>query len=428
MNNIYFCESIYNSILNKYQSFSGYRITKYAYNPFKALIEYLPIELNDIAKNVRLKKPILKLILELCTKETGERFLALNVYTKINTIYFDMYDCNWHLKANFKPKTILIFSEKDIYSMNDTKNCYYPSTFKDLKTFPNELVSIIVSCFTKTHIWKDFISNKFYPPVKINELSLYYNKKDYLEKTFNLNLSKSINKLPLNQSYAICCALKYIKSEQQPFIFNIKINFNIEYNIDKRKRKYIAANYLKLLLSTKNNNTDKTIINDYVDFSLQQGLPIDILAGKRKITTLHNEIVAEIILKSTRYSKIIIPETPLKYLKLPKEFVLLNTNKALINEGIINHNCVGGYSKKISSGKCVIYSANIKDEHLTIEIKLKKTKSGYKFYVNQCLKAYNNPCSPNILAYVKECLDKCSINAINKYKKQADNATKSNKL
>ena len=188
-----------------------------------------------------------------------------------------------------------------------------------------------------------------------------------------------------------------------------------KYNITKRKRESIAANYLKSLLSARLVDINQSVLNDYIDFSLQLCKPVDILAGKKRIVKLHNEITDEIIEKSNKLSKITIPETPLKYLKLPKEFVLLKSQKALINEGRINHNCVGAYGQDIISGKCVIYSANIQNEHLTIEIKFIKIKNEYKFYVAQCYKACNIPCSPDILAYVRECLAKCSDKAIKKY-------------
>lgn len=164
---------------------------------------------------------------------------------------------------------------------------------------------------------------------------------------------------------------------------------------------------------------EQSIINDYIDFSLQQGKPIDIFANKKKIITLHNELTKEIIEKANKRCKIIIPDTPLKYLKLPKEFVLLATRKALRNEGNLNHNCVGGYGKAITSGKCVVYSANIQDEHLTIEIRCRKAKSHYELYVSQCYKAYNQPCSEDTLAYVNDCLKQCSKRAIDKYLKKA---------
>lgn len=124
------------------------------------------------------------------------------------------------------------------------------------------------------------------------------------------------------------------------------------------------------------------------------------------------------MLKANRSSKTQIRETPLKYLKMPKEFVRLKTQEALIAEGKRNHNCVGGYWKRVLEGKSLIYSADIQNEHLTIEIRFCKTRSKtkkYNFYINQCYKAYNRPCSPSVLEYVKECLESNSENAIKEF-------------
>lgn len=432
MNDVNFCHKLYDDIMKIYNDTFAYRVTTYEDNPFKAQIEYIPVGFNDLINHITaldsisscvqfdLKESVFLLNIEVCTKETGECYLIIHVYSKLKTVCYDLSSKDWNLKTGNIQKKIFIFSEKDVYSMSNTNHRYYPTNLKDLSIFPKELISILVSRFndTDTYILKDFITDNFFPPVRLNEICLYHNKKDYLEKTFKLSLPKSVNKLPLNQSYAVCCALKYIKPEQQQLIFTLKYDFDAKYkkyNITKRKRESIAANYLKSLLSARLVDINQSVLNDYIDFSLQLCKPVDILAGKKRIVKLHNEITDEIIEKSNKLSKITIPETPLKYLKLPKEFVLLKSQKALINEGRINHNCVGAYGQDIISGKCVIYSANIHNEHLTIEIKFIKIKNEYKFYVAQCYKACNIPCSPDILAYVRECLAKCSDKAIKKY-------------
>lgn len=427
MNDVIFCHKLYDDLMKIYKDTSMYRITTYKDNPYKSQIECIPAGLNELVDKItaltsvssyvqlELRNPVFILELEVYTKKTGECSLEIYIYSDIKTVYYNLPSKNWHLKTGCNKKKIIVFSEKDIYSMRNMNGKYYPTNFKDLRIFPKELVSVLMPHFTETHIWKDFIADDFFPPVKLNELCLYHNKKDYLQKIFKLSLPKSINKLSLNQSYAICCALKYIKPEQQQIIFSLKFDFDMEYNIDKRKRKSIAADYLKRLLFERLVDIKISIVNDYIDFSLQQSRPIDMLVGKGKVISLHNEIAEEIIRKSNQCSKIIIPETPLKYLKLPKEFVLIKTQKALIDEGKINHNCVGGYGKKITSGKCVIYSANIRDEHLTIEIKFRKVKNEYKFYIAQCYKACNQPCSPDTLEYVKKCLAECTDKAVRKY-------------
>lgn len=256
-------------------------------------------------------------------------------------------------------------------------------------------------------------------------LKLYSDTSSYRITTYEDNLYKSkIEYIPVGFSEHID-NIKALGSISSYARFSLKNHLcNVNYNIDKRKQKSIAAIYLKSFFSARLNGfsarlngIEQSIVNDYVDFSLQQGKPIDILARKKKINTLHNELAREIIRKANGRCKIIIPDTPLKYLKLPEEFTLLATQKALTDEGNINHNCVGGYGKKITSGKCVVYSADIQGEHLTIEIRCRKAKKHYKFYVSQCYKTHNQPCSEDVLAYVNSCLENCSEKAINRYLK-----------
>lgn len=111
---------------------------------------------------------------------------------------------------------------------------------------------------------------------------------------------------------------------------------------------------------------------------------IDIKAGKKKIRKLHDKY-AERLLKKKHRGKIKIPETPLKYLKLPKEFILLDAPGALCQEQKRQHNCVSSYIGRIEKGSCIIYSADINGEHVTIETcdnrnQIQKNKRKIYFY------------------------------------------------
>lgn len=418
-----FCKDLYDDILKTYQDSQKYRITADENNGSNRLfIEYIPVELkkslkiiNRCLENVvsfiqfQLKNPIFKISIKLSTKEIGESYLFIKVY-KVKTFNVDILHNSSYLEHGNYSNELLVYSEDGVYSIN-YNNKYYPATFKSLKNFPDELIAILAKYFfPQTFIWKDFVKDRFFPPIKITELCKFYNKKDYLEKTFGLCLPKSVNKLPLNQSYAACCALKYVNDEQAQTILSSHFDFSGKYNIDKRKQKSIGETYLYKIMCKRFSDVDMmNIITDYIHFSLQMNTKIDVFAGKKKIIRLHDELAEKIMLKANRSFKTKIKETPLKYLKMPKEFVRLKTQRALTAEGMRNHNCVGGYWKQVLDGKSLIYSADIQDEHLTIEIRFRKSRSKtkkYNFFVNQCYKAYNEPCSPSVLEYVKECLSR----------------------
>lgn len=380
-----FCKDLYDDILKTYQAPSKYKLkTNEDGYSTSAIIEYIPSGINNFIESVlafsdvcsyidfQLKNPVFKISIKLSTKETGEDYLFIKVYPNIKTACIDISEESYYLRYGNYSNELLIYSENSIFSS-----------------------------------------------IKITELCKFYNKRDYLEKTFDLRLPKSVNKLPLNQSYAACCALKYVNDEQTELLFSSQFDFSRKYNIDKRKQKSIGIDYLYTLMSKRFSDVNMLdIIADYIYFSLQLNKKIDAFAGKKKIIKLHDELAEKIMLKANRSSKTQIRETPLKYLKMPKEFVRLKTQEALIAEGKRNHNCVGGYWKRVLEGKSLIYSADIQNEHLTIEIRFCKTRSKtkkYNFYINQCYKAYNRPCSPSVLEYVKECLESNSENAIKEF-------------
>lgn len=427
-----FCKDLYDDIAKIYQGSQKYRIIANEDDDSNNLfIEYIPAGFKDTAENInrcfenvasfiqlQLKNPSFKIYVNFSTKESGENYLAIKVY-KVKIFYVDVFHDNSYLEHGNYSNELLIYSENSIYSKN-YNNKYYPATFKSLRNFPDELIAVLAKYFFRgTSVWKDFVKDRFFPPIKIAEVCKFYNKKDYLDKTFDLCLPKSVNKLPLSQSYAACCALKYVNDEQTQLLFSSQFDFSVKYNIDKRKRKSIGAKYLCALMSRSFPNENmQSIIGDYIYYSLLMNVKINVFAGKKKTIRLHDELAEKVMLKANRSSKTKIKETPLKYLEMPKEFVRLKTQRALIAEGMRNHNCVGGYWKRVSEGKSLIYSATIQDEHLTIEIQFRKSRSKikkYNFYVNQCYKAYNRPCSPGVLEYVNECLERNSEKAIEEF-------------
>lgn len=169
-------------------------------------------------------------------------------------------------------------------------------------------------------------------------------------------------------------------------------------------------------MRNRNPNISKDTLIDYLDMAVELKEPIDISAGKKKIYKLHDEYVHRYIAKANRGIKFVIPETPLKYLELPEPFYLIKTKSALQLEGEINHNCVGTYLQKINDGHCIIYTADIDEQHLTIDIRYNKKSK--KFSVNQCYKKHNQPCKEETLEYVKKIVQEHSKQAITMYQKR----------
>lgn len=369
-----------------------------------------------------LKESVHSICIKRKVKEDSTTYIVIDLNhpnNKINIFLDDKNNITWEISNKSVQKTILIF-ENNVYSVNQ-KEKYYPVSVHDLEFFPMEIKETIFSAYSGNNSWKDFISENFYPPIKLVELTEYHNKKDYCEKLFNVRLPQSANKIPFKLLYALCCSKDYIHPEQFLLLFSWKVSINYDITPSKRKKKHIAKKYLKTFFKSRIENINEYILTDYIDMSIEMKQPIDITAGKKRIQTLHNELIDRTLAKEYRGIELSIPQTPMKYLCLPKEFILLKNKKALILEGKLNHNCVGTYVNRINSGHSIVYAATIKGEHLTIEIKYRKSKSKklpYKIYVSQCYKAYNKVPDKDITEYVKDCVDMAAPKAIELFLKK----------
>ena len=309
---------------------------------------------------------------------------------------------------------------------------YYQTTAKNvIHRLPNDIQKALFEEFAgNSLLYKDFMTDKFLATMRLTDLDKKFNKLDYFKSVFHdVDFPKTANKMNCYELYAIGCAAKYIKPEQAGLMFEK------EYRVDKvqdfipskRRCKEIGENYIKSILKQK--VTEEVLyefdffIDDYVEMAMELKEKIDIKAGKKKIRKLHDEY-AERLLKKKHRGKIKIPETPLKYLKLPKEFILLDTPAALYQEQKRQHNCVSSYIGRIENGSCIIYSADINGEHVTIEIRYRKTRGKYTFIVPQCLKMWNEYCSEETLKYVKEQVKEAGEQAVKKYERKIERKAK----
>ena len=356
--------------------------------------------------------------------ENNKPYLTITIFTS-HSIGIDWNNTNNIKLKMYNPyRNIIIHENKSIYSL--TKNHkYFPISASDLEYYlPDEVKrELFLLQSGKTYFWKDMIQDNFYPPIKLTDISKYHNKKEYFEKLFKIELPSSINKRNSKAIYYLCCAAKYINQNQLNILFNSDFDDIAESELSEdriklsiRNRKEIGQRCLYHIMRNRNPNISKDTLIDYLDMAVELKEPVDITAGKKKIYKLHDEYVYRYIAKANRGIKFVIPETPLKYLELPEPFYLIKTKSALQLEGEINYNCVGTYLPKINSGHCIIYTADIDEQHLTIDIRYnKKTK---KFSVNQCYKKHNRPCKEETLEYVKKTVQEHSKQAIAMYQKR----------
>ena len=310
---------------------------------------------------------------------------------------------------------------------------YYPTTVKNvIQRLPSDVQKALFEEFAgNSLLYKDFMTDKFLATMRLTDLDKKFNKLDYFQSAFpDVAFPKTANKMNCYELYAIGCAEKYIEPEQAGLLFEKEYRFDKVQDFippiipSKRRCKEIGKNHIESILKQRVMDDDSYefnlfnfFIGDYVGMAIELKEKIDIKAGRKKIRRLHDEY-AERLLKKKHRGKIKIPETPLKYLKLPKEFILLDTPGALYQEQERQHNCVSSYIERIEKGSCVIYAADVNGEHVTIEIRYRKARGKYTFIVPQCLKMQNQYCSKETSEYVKEQVKEAGEQAVKKYERK----------
>lgn len=365
-----------------------------------------------------------------------ENYLMIKTYKDIEKVYLNLNSSKNKYEIKYpgsKDITILIYPDGAVMTAKPNfTNKYYQTTVKNvIQKLPSDIQKALFEKFAgNSLLYKDFMTDKFLATMRLTDLDKKFNKLDYFQSAFpDVAFPKTANKMNCYELYAIGCAEKYIEPEQAGLLFekDYRIDKVQDFTPSKRRCKEIGKNYIKSILKQK--VTEEVLyefdffIDDYVEMAMELKERIDIKAGKKKIRKLHDKY-AERLLKKKHRGKIKIPETPLKYLKLPKEFILLDAPGALCQEQKRQHNCVSSYIGRIEKGSCIIYSADINGEHVTIEIRYRKTRGKYTFIVPQCLKMWNECCSEETLKYVKEQVKEAGEQAVKKYERKIERKAK----
>lgn len=102
---------------------------------------------------------------------------------------------------------------------------------------------------------------------------------------------------------------------------------------------------------------------------------------------------------------------------MPEIYELIKTPERLVNEGILQKNCVAGYAGMINSDHCMIYSVVFENVRHTIEI----IQVNGRYKVAQCYKACNQASNPQLLQDLKSVLNKINSNQTEKEKSHEKN-------
>lgn len=300
-----------------------------------------------------------------------------------NSAYYDGKNLNLNKKINSK---LVIYDEKNIYCNRNSK--FFPANLKSFNWVNSDVIKLIMDYYSNKNIFwkdvlKDYLNNKSHVnsfPIQLSLIWESHSKKELFEKRFNIELDNAINKYSIFNAYLMANAMKYVKKEEYQKLKSLS---------NKELIKCCSVNdlfemYYKKHLKNYIDDCDHHLyIEDYCFMSIKMKKTFNLkIKSFNRLVNEHNELA--IIYNSKFVKKIKIPENSVFLkLKLPKEYKLIKTKKALIEEAVLNRNCVASYDDKINKGSSVIYTRIYKDKRYTIEIKKKTSKGKHTFYVNQ---------------------------------------------
>lgn len=321
----------------------------------------------------------------------------------------------------------------DIRTICKKGSGYYPTNLRSLFYYPHvSILNTIIQYYYKTtgnamlfDVKREVLNRDGFmrTSIPLSDILNCHNKKEYFKKKFKYDVPKSINKMDLQFLYAFGCATKFIDEKDVSFLYDyinnkmsaadIKKMYSYNYIWDNRRNrkkdaKSSACGLLSFVLHSKN-QMDLSLCYDYVSCAVWLKEKINIRGGKKAVLNAHNQATYEFYKKFENDIEMKIPNTPLKQLKLPKEFERLETSGRMCYESFLQHNCVRTYINEVNEGRCVIYAATINDERVTIEIIYDQRSASYNeeivephFKVAQCYLAYNRTCSTNTFQYVNK--------------------------
>jgi len=308
--------------------------------------------------------------------ETEKDFMTI-ISGRTNSVYFSE---NQFILRDPKDHKIVIYGNKNIYCENAKR--FYPANLKTLSNMNYYVGYTILDYFSnKYFFWKDilrdFTDHNSFCPIPLSLIWDVKDKKDLFEKKYKISLPKSINKYSMLSAYWLSKAYKYIDvSEFQKICLPEDII-----------SKTISTDTLFVMyyINTLDNYTEKYFhyVSDYCYMAVKMRKKINLkIKSIKGLINEHNRLSIEY--KTKYVKKIKVPKnSPFLKLKLPDKYVMIKTKKALVEESVLNENCVSSYDTKINKGQSGIFTTIYNNKRYTIEIKCRKQNKKYIFFVNQ---------------------------------------------
>lgn len=229
---------------------------------------------------------------------------------------------------------------------------------KDLKKLLNEWVS---ASYTRDSI-KVF-------PIQITKALKYHNWNEYFRSMRGAKkLDVNFGKVPPNAARAAIKSLSVVDADSIPLLrdFLSKIKTKDIDRFDKERksvsRRYGGKDWILYMYFCRNTSANPLNIfvtfDDYVEMLHQAKKKTTLrVYSEKRLTELHDDLSRKLRARMT--SKIIIPkDTQFARLRelLPEEFEWITTKKRILDESVMQSNCVWSYAPRVNNDQCAIYS------------------------------------------------------------------------
>jgi hypothetical protein len=258
--------------------------------------------------------------------------------------------------------------------------------------YSDNIFKILLSVFSKySPIYKDILRESFllaYPftflNIGLDELNNCYNKKQLLEKIFDIKLFNSINSFSLYEGYIICCALKLVKENYYYNIYNFAKELKMQrgftngsFSFINNSKKEIGFKFLSLyyLNKFKENNFMSNILHEiyrFIEYEYKIKKYVDINVNSIKKIREYAFLSNIITTAKKRKSFTIKNKNNFNELELPNGFKRIKSKKELIelSQKIKINFFENDYCyQKFKNDKHAIYTIKINSDLFTVIIK-----------------------------------------------------------
>lgn len=264
-----------------------------------------------------------------------------------------------------------------------------------------------------------------YLKVDFNLLKESHTIQDFVESALNLKIPFNLNKLDLFTALSFGIFLQFIEEKEQNKFYQFALSkdcpkiksdeafFERTCDIFYKRKKFKALDlYYFYLLKTiqlrgeEYKYNDESILKDCAKLIYETKSMINLkIQSFQRLRQEHNVLIDKLNASKIPKSKKLKIHQSFMDLKLPKNFILLKTERELFLQGEKQNNCVYTRKDKVNRGTSAIYHLNYQGDY-TLEISKRKEK----FILYEMKGKHNAEPTEEIYSYVQQELERINAN------------------